>query len=717
MSRFGLPLVESFGGTDMKELFYPTNVVVIGVSSSGTNLARGIVFNLMECRFKGVIYQVGKSPGIFAGRKIYTSVLEVPDELDMAVILTPASTIPGILDECGRKGIKWAIIESGGFGEYGQEGRSLEEELLKVARKWGIRFVGPNCIGIINMENGLSTPFPPIGRMVRRGDISIITQSGGVGISLLHLLANEGLGLNKFVSLGNMLDIQVEEYLRYLIEDPGTRFIFLYLEGIKHGRELMEVAKASPKPIIAFKANVARSSKKIASSHSASLSSDDRIVDAAFRQCGIVRVHDATTLGNYLKILRLPPMRGKNLAIMSRSGGHAVIAADACETSGLNLVELPRDFLEKIEGHFRASVIRLTNPLDLGDLFDMEVYARIIDETLARPEVDGMVFLHTYHSVLEGQASRELFSRVIRLSETHDKPVALYVSTDDQEVSYLKRNLNYPVFTQVVETIRALELNRRYYEQREHLRRHPSFTFTLTEARKAKGRSLVQRAMEEARDMLLDECFQLLETYDIPVCDFARVDDEAQACDAALRIGFPVALKVVSSQVSHKTEVKGVQLGIPDERTLIERIREMCSTLRASIPGVQIRGFLIQPMVEGGKEVILGGVQDGQFGPVVMAGLGGIFVEVIQDVTHRIAPICPEEAMEMLQELKAYQVLRGVRGESPSDLPALSECISKLSVLMHDLPEAVQVDLNPVRVLEEGKGALVVDARIILKRE
>jgi acetyltransferase len=270
----------------MREIFYPTSVAVIGVSNSPDNMGRGIVFNLTEFGFQGIIYQVGPKGGVFAGRRIYSSLLDIPDKVDLAVILTPARTVPDLLEECGQKGVQWVVIESAGFREYGPEGKRIEERILEVARKYNQRFVGPNCIGVINMENGLSTPFPPLRRMVSPGDISLISQSGGVGMSILNLLANEGLGLNKFVSAGNMLNIQTEELLDYFIKDPGTRYILLYLEGIQDGRRLMEIASQSSKPIVAFKANIGQFGRMIASSHSASLSSNDKVVDAAFRQCG-----------------------------------------------------------------------------------------------------------------------------------------------------------------------------------------------------------------------------------------------------------------------------------------------------------------------------------------------------------------------------------------------------------------------------------------------
>ncbi len=571
----------------MREIFYPNSVAVIGVSNSPDNMGRGIIFNLTEFGFQGIIYEVGPKGGVFAGRRIYKSVLDIPDPVDLAVILTPARTVPGVLEECGQKGIRWAVVESAGFREYGDEGKKIEEDIIGVAVKWGLRFVGPNCIGVINMENGLCTPFPPLRRTARSGDISMISQSGGVGMSVLNLMANEGLGLNKFVSAGNMLNIQTEELLEYFIEDPGTQYILLYLEGIHDGRKLMEVARRSPKPIVAFKSNIGQFGKSIASSHTASLSSNDRVVDAAFRQSGIVRVNDATTLGNDLKILRLPPMRGKNLAIISRSGGHAVIAADACEMSGFSLAHFPQEFLEEIQRHFRASVIKLTNPLDLGDLFDLEIYLKIIDRTLAQKEVDGIVFLHTFNATLEGEKSRDLFNHVIELSKKYDKPVALYISTEDQEVNYLKRNLNYPVFTQVVETVRALGLNRRYHAEIQRVRQRQEIPPFRVDREKAT--SLLKKAGSEKRDLFLHEAAEVLHIYGIPMVRGVPVTTEKEAIQAAKELGFPVAMKVISREISHKSDVGGVQLNLRNEAVVADAYAGHVQADSPGLPGSQDR--------------------------------------------------------------------------------------------------------------------------------
>ena len=285
----------------MREIFYPSSVAVIGVSSKPDNLGRNIVANLVNYGFDGIVYAVGPRGGAIETRRIYHSVGDIPDHIDLAVILTPAQTVPGVLEECGRKGIRFAIIETAGFREYTEDGKKLEDEIVQVASKYGIRFVGPNCIGAINMENGFCVPFPRLTKFVLRGEVSMISQSGGVGMSVLNLMANEGLGLNKFVSVGNMLNLDAEDMLEYLIQDEGTRLIFLYLESIQNGRRLMEVARKSNKPILVFKSNIGKLGQNIALSHTASLASDDKVVEAALQQAGIVRVRDATSLGNNLK--------------------------------------------------------------------------------------------------------------------------------------------------------------------------------------------------------------------------------------------------------------------------------------------------------------------------------------------------------------------------------------------------------------------------------
>lgn len=696
----------------MREIFYPSSIAVIGVSAKPTNLGRNIVANLIEFGFSGIVYAVGPSGGVIETRRIYRSVGDIPDHIDLAVILTPAQTVPSILEECGKKGIRHVIIETAGFREYTEEGRLLEEQIAQVAKEYDIQFVGPNCIGVINMENGLCVPFPRLKKFVKQGDVSIITQSGGVGMSALNLMANEGLGLNKFVSVGNMLQIDAEDVLDYLIEDEGTELIFMYLESIRDGRKLMEVARKSPKPVVIFKANIGELGKNIAQSHTASLTSDNKIVEAAFHQVGIIRVHDATTFGNNLKILSLPAMKGKNLAIISRSGGHAVIAADATELAGFNLAHFPESFLREIEKHFRASVIRLTNPLDLGDLFDLNVYAQIVEQTLQLEDVDAIVFLHTALSDAENLTSRRLLERMIEMVEKYKKPVAYYISTAAQEVNYLKQNYDFPIFTQVVETIRALEMNHRYHVQEELV--HSEQELPVFEVNRAGVKSILASAADEKRALLISEALQVLEQYGIPTVpsSIAMTREAAQAI--AEEYGYPVAMKIVSEQISHKSDVGGVELNLRNGSAVETAFEEMMERIQVAYPEAMPDGVLVQPMVTGGRELILGGRQDPQFGPVVLIGLGGIFVEVFEESVVRVAPISRREAMEMIQSLRGYQILAGARGHKAADIPILAETLLRLSQLLSDFPEIKELDINPLRVFYEGEGCRALDARIII---
>lgn len=696
----------------MREIFYPKSVAVIGVSDQPDNLGRNIVANLVEFGFGGIVYPVGPSGGSVQTHRIYRTIADIPDQIDLAVILTPARTVPGVLEECGRKGVGWAIIETAGFREYGEEGLRLEEQIVQVAHQYGIRFLGPNCVGVISLDNGFVVPFLRVNKSSKPGEVSLISQSGGVGFSVLNLMANEGIGTNKFASVGNMLDITAEDVLEYMLDDPGTKVIFLYLESLRDGRRLMEIGRRSTKPILVFKSNIGKLGKGIAASHTAALSSDDKVAEAAFKQADIVRVHDATSLLNNLKALRLPPMRGKNLAIVSRSGGHAVVAADSSELSGFELAQLPRAFLEEIEKHFRASVIKLTNPLDLGDLFDLDVYGQILEQTLQLENVDGVVFLHTT-SEQEILATRTLLERVIELVKRCDKPVAFYVSSTAAEVNYLRQTYGFPIFTAVVETIRAMEMSYHHYSRMQEIRsaeQTPTF-----EVNREAVRNLINHARSEQRDPLLSESMQILGYYGIPTAEGVRAATVEEARAAAEQMGYPVAIKVISEQISHKSDVGGVQLNLRNGPAVEEAFGDMLRRIHQFYPEAKIDGVLVQPMVTGGQELILGGRQDPNFGPVVLIGLGGIFVEVFEEVALRVAPITHKEAAEMIDELRGAPILKGARGHKPSDLSAVSEALLRLSQLLIDFPEIHEIDINPLRVFQENNGCRALDARIMIR--
>jgi len=680
-------------------------VAVIGVSERPDNLARIIVENLFKFQFNGEIFIVGKKEGILFGRKIYTSMEDLREGINVAVILTPASTIPGILEACGRKKIRWAVVESGGFREFSEEGARLEQEILRIAKKWGIRIVGPNGIGLINLENGFVVPFVKLMQeAVNKGKVSVLAQSGGVTISYFNLLASANVGIAKMVSMGNKLDLNEIDYLKYVIQDPQTEIIGLYLEGLERGRELMEIARSTSKPIILHKANIGEGSHHIAKFHTAALANDDRVVDAALRQADIIRARDFRFFASAVKILSLPPMKGNNLIVLSRSGGIAIVAADSAERYGFKLFPLAKNFTGRIQSYFRAKVIQPTNPLDLGDLFDFDLYTKILDQALRIKGVDGILFQHGSAGE-EKEPSRRLIHAVKELSFRHQKPVALCYFTEEEELAFIKRTFDYPIFTEPSEALSALAVSREYYRKQNVLKEKP-IAYRVDRGR---VKSLLQTARGEGRDLLLTEAFEVLQAYGIPVADYQAVNQKEDLKKVMNKIGVPVALKIASPEISHKSDVGGVVLNINRESEAEEAYDKMKRLVKGPSSGV-----LVQKMVSEGKEVILGAKHDPSFGPVLLFGLGGIYVEVFKEISLRVAPINRSEAEEMISDLKTSAILKGIRGEKPLDIRALIENLLRLSQLVTDFPEIEGIDINPVKVLE--KGAIAVDARILLDK-
>lgn len=696
----------------MRNIFYPRSVAIVGVSAKLTNLGKNILLNLVDFGFDGIVYAVGPNGGMIATRRIYRSVLDIPDHVDLAVILVPAKFVPDVLEECGQKGVRRAVIETAGFGEYSEEGKEIEKQVVEIAEKYEMRFTGPNTIGVINMENGFCVPFTRVKPVIKKGEVSMISQSGGVGLSIMNHMVTEGIGMNKFVSVGNMLNSDAEDILEYMIEDENTKIIFMYLESMRDGRRLMEIAKKSSKPILLFKSNIGQLGKNIAASHTGSLSSDDRVVDTALRQCGITRIHDVTSLSNYLNTLRLPPLKGKRIAIISRSGGHAIIAADACEITGFQLADLSDSFIQEIEKHFRASVIKLTNPLDLGDLFDLDVYYRIVEETLKQENVDGVVFLHTSVAQTERDLTAELVGHLSGFCKKYDKPVAIYISADAEEVYRIRKRFDFPIFTHIVETFHALKMNFEHTHITSAVQAQDDIpTFSVNQE---KVQELLELAQQENRDLLLNEAVEVLNHYGIPTINAQTAANAEEAKSAAKSVGFPVAMKVISEHISHKSDVGGVQLNLRNEEAVADAFEDMCVQISKVYPDVRVDGVMIQPMAMGGRELILGGRQDDQFGPVILVGLGGIFVEIFERASMRIAPISKSEARAMIEELSGAQILMGARGQKPFDIESLQETVLRLSQLLVDFPQIKELDINPLRIFHEKEGCSALDARIIL---
>jgi acetyltransferase len=690
---------------ELQGIFYPNSVAVVGVSPDPANLGKNIVQNLLAFGYQGEILSVGRRPGVIFGQRIYPSLDKIDHPVDLAVILTPARTIPDLLEACGRKGITRAVIESGGFSEMGEEGLPLERACTEVAGQYGIRFIGPNGIGVTNLENGLVLPFMPVRRDLSVGPVSILAQSGGVGLSYLGFLAEENIGLNKFVSMGNKLNVDENDLLSFLIEDEGTKIILLYLEGFRDGRRFLEIASRSQKPILVHKSNRFRASAQIAHSHTAALSVDDRLVDHALEQAGCVRVNTMVDAIDHVKILTFPLLRGNRLAIVSRSGGHAVIAADACGHYGFDLPPFPKEFLENIESRFRANVIRLQNPLDLGDLFDLDFYEHIVEEMLRRDDVDGVLLGHGYRRGFEQEASRALIRKVERLVEGYNKPVAAVIFSEAVEIDYLKRHYRVPIFTSPENAMRALHLSHTW-ATRKH---SPLGIYEATED--APGKEILGAA-KGRMDLHLNEAMELIREHGFSIPPYFLCRSSEEALQAWKGLQGPVVMKIVQPHISHKTDQGLVRLNLNAE----DEIRSAFAALCQAVSPREVE-VMIQPMISQGREVMLGGKQDEVFGPVILFGLGGIFVEAMGDVVWRVAPVSRDDARAMIRQIKGFKLLTGIRGEPPSDLEALEDLLIQLSRLLLDHPEIQEMDINPVKVGAVGEGSQALDARVILRTD
>ncbi|MDX9788009.1 MAG: acetate--CoA ligase family protein [Desulfobacterales bacterium] len=694
----------------MKGFFYPKSIVVVGVSDKPDNLGRNIVQNLIDIGFKGMVYAVGPSGGMIRETPIHKSPKEIGSNLDLAVIITPASVVPTAVRECGEAGIQRIIIESGGFTEFAGDRKTLENELVSLARQFDIRFIGPNCIGIVNTETSLATSFLPRKIPSATGNVSIISQSGGIADTYIEYFSHYDIYTNKVISIGNQLNVNQSDLLEYLVkEDNGTEIICLYLEGIKEGRRLMEIAAQSEKPILAYKAGINAAGFASASSHTAVLSTDDKVVSAAFKQAGILRVQTTGEMVNLVKIFGLPLMRGRNLAIVSRSGGFAVIAADTAESSGFELPPFPAEAISSVREHVRGGVISLRNPLDLGDLFDLSVYASTVQRVLSNDNFHGMLLAYTYDDEI-GDDSRRLLRIVKDLSEKYGKPIALCLMIDEQEASYIKRNLGFPFFDTPEEGVQALRASYQRHLFQERNRRTMPKVRTVVPKEAA---NIIRRATNENRNPSQAECFDILKRYQIPAPEYRTVHTAQAAAEAAFQIGLPVALKIDVPSVVHKSDVGGVELNLTTPDDVGEAFTRMQQRLGNSLPGHEPFVAIVMGQAESnGQEVILGVKQDRSFGPTMLFGMGGIFAELMEDISIRIAPINRNDAIEMIKEIKGYGILSGVRGRKPKDVDSLADILLKLSVLAQDFKEIKEIDMNPVMVHETG--CLALDVRFIL---
>jgi acetyltransferase len=548
----------------------------------------------------------------------------------------------------------------------------------------------------MNLENGVCLPFGDMSAgSARLGPASVVSQSGGVSLTYVDRLCMAGVGVDKAVSIGNKADLNENDYLEYLLQDPGTKIVCLYLESIGDGRRLMDLARSSKKPIIVHKVNRGEASHRVALSHTAALADDDQIVSAALRQVGIIRAEDFRESVAIAQGLSLPPVRGKRLVVISRSGGHAVIAADAAERYGFQLAPLPDEFTEHVRGLFPADVIAVTNPIDLGVIFDFDMYAGIVEECLKMLSPDAVLLINTY-TLAEAEGAHRLARRVEEIVRESGRPIAFCVYSQGNESQVVQQHTSLPVFAEIEDAIRGLAASRDWNLRQARLTETADGTVHTS-------REEAQRVLTTSGVLAADQALALCEAYEIPVAPSEVANNPEEAVRAADRLGYPVALKALATQLVHKTDMGGVTLGLTDAAAVKREATAMLARIASPAR------LLVQRMVSGGLEVILGGKRDRSFGPVVMFGLGGIYVEVFSDVTFRVAPLSRVDAEEMIEEVRGKRLLEGVRGKSPMDREALIKAILSLSRMLVENPRITELDINPLLVLEHGAAA--VDAR------
>ncbi len=688
----------------------PQSIAVIGASHTPGKLGYAVLQNVLQYGFPGAVYPINPKGGEILGLRAYPSVLDVADPIDLAVIVIPAQFVAQVLDECGRKGVRGVIIISAGFREVGPDGMQRERELIRIARKYGMRLIGPNCLGIIDTLIPLNASFAAT--MPEQGGIAFMSQSGALCTSILDMALAENLGFSRFVSLGNKADLNEIDFLAAWADDPHTRVITAYLEGITDGAEFMRVARevTRKKPVIMIKSGTTTAGSRAVSSHTGTLAGSERAYEAAFKQTGIIRARSVQELFDFaVAFARQPVLESDKIAVVTNAGGPGIMCTDALEKAGLRLAQLTTQTREQL-GARLPSAASVLNPVDvLGDAL-ADRYELAIEAVVRDPNVDAVVVILTPQFMTEIEKTAEA---VVRVAQRSEKPI-LGCFMGSVHVGKGVRILNeggvpnYPVPERAAAVLAAMWQYRQWLEQ-------PEDEVPRYEVDRARVQAIFQEVGARGRVSIGEvEGHAILEAYGIPVpkSELARTADEA--VEIAERIGYPVVLKIASPEILHKTDIGGVKVNL-DSATDVRDAFDLI-TYRASryMPEAEIWGCLVQQQVRGGKEVILGMSRDPQFGPLLLFGLGGIYVEALKDVSFRVAPIGWRAALQMMREIRAYSLLQGVRGEKPADLEAVADVMLRLSQLVIDFPEIVELDINPLKVFEQGRGALALDIRLVL---
>jgi len=697
-------------------IFYPRSIAVIGASRKPGSVGQSLLANIISNRIQGIVYPVNpKAKGIL-GIKSYPTVTEIPDVVDLAVIIVPSQYVPSVLEECGQKGVKGAIIISAGFKETGGAGIELEQEVKNIIQKYNISLLGPNCLGIINTDpkSCLNATFGM--QFPKEGNISFVSQSGALCVAVLEYAKEANVGFAKFISMGNKADINENELLLYLKEDPKTDVILMYLEDLVNGREFMRIAReitsniSDPKPIIALKAGSTVLGARAASSHTGSLAGSDKVYDAIFEQCGVLRVETLEELFDYVRAFSSQPLpEGNKVAIITNSGGPGILATDSCIHYGLNVTSLSPKTVQSLKKVLPPTA-SYNNPVDLIGDAHHDRYEASLKEVLKDENVHSSIVILTPTAFTNVE---KIATSIVKTAKIYKKPVlACFLGVYDvsKGIEILEEN-GIPSYRFPESAARVLSemTNYTWWLQR------PKTGIKKFKVNKTKAKKIIESVQKEGRSFLLEqEAYQVLEAYKFPVIKSILAKDEKGAVEIASKLGFPVAMKIVSPDVLHKFDYGGVKLNLKNQSDVRKAYREILRNVRTKKPKARITGMIVETMAPEGKEVILGMNRDPQFGPILMFGLGGIYVEALEDVTFRLAPIRELTAAVMIKKTKTHNILNGYRGGPVYDIPAIEECLKRLSQLVSDFDQIKELDVNPLIVHEKGKGCTIVDARIIL---
>lgn len=696
----------------LEKLFDPKSIAVIGASRREGKVGHSVLKNLLQHGYPGKIYPINPKAEEILKIKTYPTVLAVKAKIDLAVVAIPSPFVPSILKDCVKAQVNSVVIISAGFKESGKQGSQLERELVETIKNSGIRVLGPNCIGIIDTASSLNASFAA--GMPSRGNIAFFSQSGALCTAILDWALEEDVGFSKFISLGNKVDIDEIDLLLALANDRETKVILGYLEGIENGVRFMEVAKevSRKKPVIIIKSGRTQAGARAASSHTGTLTGLDTAYEAAFRQCGVIRAETLQTLFDYaIAFAHQPLPRGPNLAILTNAGGPGIIAADAVESSILQMASFRENTISKLRKELPSNA-SIYNPVDVIGDAGADRYEKAMKTIVDDPGVDSLTVILAPQAMTKIKETAEVISKIS--SAVSDKPIvsSFMGGLEVKQGIRILRSGKIPNYSYPERTISALEAMVKYRKWKEA----PSDKILSFEVDKRKTEEIFTKAKEKGEaNLTTEETREVLSTYGFSLPKRIVTETSREAISVANSLGYPVVMKIVSPDILHKSDVGGVKVGITEKSQVARSFEDLISNAKRFMPEALILGVTVEEMIGPGKEVILGSSTDPSFGPLLMFGLGGIYVEVLKDVSFRIAPLTFNEAESMIKEIRSYPILKGVRGEEPSDLIAVKEALLRLSQLVTDFFEILEIDINPLMVLPAGKGAVVIDSRLTIK--